>query len=180
MKARRVPLRLKWHDYTDSAVYFITICTHQRLCLFGNVTDGHMQLNNAGQIVERCWQAVPEHFPYVEAGASVVMPNHIHGVLVLNKDVRRGLACQTPTEFQSSDTLPRRFGKPQAKSLGTVIGSFKSAASRSIRSISPTPVTVWQRNYYEHIVRTEADWDKINDYIEKNPQMWKSDTLFSD
>jgi REP element-mobilizing transposase RayT len=131
-----------------------------------------MELNGLGEIVGECWNKIPEHFPNVELDIFVTMPNHLHGIIVLTGDqtlyTRRGTACRAPT-IES-------FGKPVAKSLPTVMRSFKSGASKQINKARKTPgCPLWQRNYYEHVVRNEEDLNEIREYIITNPLKWAVD-----
>jgi REP element-mobilizing transposase RayT len=167
----RHSIRLKEYDYAQPGGYFITIVTYHRDSLFGEIWNKVMQLNGFGKIADECWRAIPEHFPNVELGAYVVMRNHVHGIIVINDgadasaSARRGTIYRAPTE---------QFGKPVAGSIPTVIRTFKSAVSRRIgREHNVTGI--WQRNYYEHVIRDDKDWDRIHRYIESNPSMWAED-----
>ena len=168
-KHHRRSIRIKGFDYTDPGAYFITIVTYQRDRIFGNIVDSKMQLNALGVIADECWRAIPEHFPNVELGAHVVMPNHVHGIIVIRADgnasARRGTIYRAPT---------KQFGKPVVGSIPTIIRSFKSAVTRRAgRELNATGI--WQRNYYEHIIRNHEDWDRIHWYIESNPSRWADD-----
>ncbi|HXF48618.1 MAG TPA: transposase [Verrucomicrobiae bacterium] len=164
---RRRSIRLPAYDYSQAGAYFVTICTLNRECLFGKVMDGKVQLNPFGCVVEEEWLKTAELRPCIELGTSVVMPNHFHGIIVIN-DECRGTARRAPTVS--------RFGKPVAGALSTVIRSFKSAVTKRINDLRRTPGNVvWQRNYYEHIIRNEDDWKKIHDYIVYNPEKWMVD-----
>ena len=164
---QRRSLRLKDYDYAQAGVYFVTICTKDRVCLFGDLVDGEMQLNAAGRVAERYWLDIPVHFPHTELDAFVVMPNHVHGILVIG-DAGRGTACRAPTV--------ERFGQPVAGSIPTVVRSFKSAVTKQINLLQGAAgTTVWQRNYYEHIIRDEAALDGIREYIDNNPLQWALD-----
>ena len=170
-KHHRHSIRLKEYDYTQPGGYFVTIMAHQRVCLFGGIANEKMQLNESGSIVEECWHAIPDHFTNVELGAYVVMPNHIHGIIVINDradadaSARRGTIDRAPTE---------QFGKPVIGSIPTIIRTFKAAVTRRVgRELTATGI--WQKNYYEHVIRDLEDWDRIHRYIESNPSMWAED-----
>ena len=166
----RRSLRLPKYDYASVGKYFITICAYQRQCLFGEILGGEMQSSEFGEVVQRCWQAIPIHFPNVQLDEFVVMPNHIHGVIFITDSDRRGMALPCPYD--------RKFGKPIAGSLPTIIGSFKSAVTKHINQIRNMPETpVWQRNYYEHIIRNETALQHVQHYIQSNPLAWKQDQL---
>ena len=170
-KHHRRSIRLKEHDYSQPGGYFVTIVTYRRDILFGEIVNGEMKLNDYGRIADECWRLIPGHFPNVELGVHVVMPNHMHGIIVINEgadadaSARRGTIYRAPTE---------QFGKPVARSIPTIIRSFKSAVTRRIgRELNATGI--WQRNYYEHIIRDDREMDRIHRYIESNPSMWADD-----
>ena len=170
-KHHRHSIRLKEYDYTQPGGYFVTIVSYQRECLFGGIANEKMQLNESGHIVYECWHAIPDHFTNVELGAYVVMPNHIHGIIVINDrtdasaSARRGTIYRAPTE---------QFGKPVNGSIPTIIRTSKAAVTRRIgRELNATGI--WQKNYYVHVIRDHEDWDRIHRYIESNPSMWAED-----
>ncbi len=176
---RRSP-RLQGYDYTQSGAYFVTICTHNRTHLFGQISDaGEMQLSAAGEIVQQCWVAIPEHFLSIELDAFVVMPNHIHGILVLQTNVddgRGGVVGNDSTVSQQSGAL---FGRPLPGALSTVIRSYKSIVTRTIRAMTNSEIIVWQGRYHDHIIRNEADLNTIRQYVVTNPVRWQEDTFYS-
>ncbi len=162
----RHSMRLQGFDYTQEGAYFVTACLQDRACLFGDISDGKMILNDAGLMAEKCWNEIPAHFPHIELDEFVVMPNHIHGIIVLHDG--RGTACRAPTA--------ERFGKPVAGSLSTVIRSFKSAVTKCFNeSRNVSGHRIWQRNYYEHIIRDDASLNLIRQYIIENPSRWAED-----
>jgi len=166
MKNRR-SIRLKEYDYSKSGAYFVTICTQNRECIFGEIADGQMILNDAGQIVQIVWDEIPKHIDHVELDQFAIMPNHIHGIIVLH-DGCRGTACCAPTY--------QRFGTLIAGSLPTIIRSFKSAITKRINeSHKTTGQKMWQRNYYEHVIRNEDELNEIRQYIIDNPVKWDTD-----
>jgi REP element-mobilizing transposase RayT len=180
-KHHRRSIRLPKYDYSSSGAYFITICTHQRECLFGEIVDGEMQLNPLGQLVHVCWQRLPFHFPNLQLDAFVVMPNHVHGILVL-ADSRKGEAsgrgrvaqyenhCPDASPLQPRGTIPG--------SVGSIVQNFKSVSAQRInRHCQPNTIKIWQRNYYEHIVRNEESLQYIRQYIQNNPLSWQDDQL---
>ena len=175
----RRSIRLKGYDYTQPGAYFVTICTHERTCLFGEVVDGVMVLNAYGRIAQACWESIPDHFPHVQLDAVVIMPNHMHGIIwIVDDDGNttcgggRGTARRAPT----TTTTTERFGAPVPGSLPTIIRSFKSAVTKHINAHRGTPgAPVWQRNYYEHIIRNEQALNAIRRYIAENPLRWHLD-----
>ena len=161
-KHHRCSIRLKGFDYTREAAYFVTISTQNQACLFGEIVNEQMRLNDAGRVAQMVWKAIPDHFSQVEIDASVVMPNHIHGIIIIV-----GATHASP---------PRQSGPPKG-SLGAIVGSYKSAVSRRINQLHRTPgATVWQRNYYEHIIRNNTGLNRIRKYIADNPARWDEDT----
>ncbi|MEM1293458.1 MAG: transposase [Cyanobacteria bacterium P01_H01_bin.162] len=176
-KHRRRSLRLPHYDYASPGAYFITICTYQRQCLFGEIRDGVMKLNKFGEVARDCWQAIPDHFAHVQLDAFVVMPNHIHGIIVITDNTRRGTAmpCPYPTPQK------RQFGESIPGSLPTIIGAYKSAVTKRINAARKVRgISIWQRNYYEHIIRNDIALDRIRRYVQNNPASWQADQLHPD
>jgi REP element-mobilizing transposase RayT len=167
----RHSIRLPGYDYTGAGAYFVTVCTDARECLFGQIIDGEMCLDAYGEIALECWQAIPAHCPYIGLDAFVVMPNHIHGILIL-KDT----AIQ-PVHPPAQE----RFAKPVAGSLPSIMRLYKAAVTRRINSLHGTLArAVWQRNYYEHIIRDLDALEQIRAYIATNPLRWEEDQLHPD
>ena len=170
----RHSIRLNEYDYSQAGAYFVTICAHNRECVFGNVVKGEMRLNKYGRVVEAEWIETASIRNNVELDVFVVMPNHFHGVLVIvgggRDTVGRDTARRAPT------AINERFGKPTSGSLPTIVRSFKSAVTKRINELRGTPETpVWQRNYYEHVIRDEGDLNEIREYIMSNPLKWELD-----
>ena len=168
-------MRLAHYDYTQSGMYFVTVCTCRRSCLFGNIADDVMQANTFGRCVENAWMDLPLHFSRVELDAFVVMPNHVHGIVVLT-----GESVPPDVGAQHAAPLPkpahRISGRTLPGSLGTIVHSFKAAATHSINTCRHTPgAMVWQRNYYEHVIRNERELASIREYIRNNPLQWALD-----
>ena len=141
---RRRGMRLPAFDYSSPGAYFVTICAHEQRCVFGEIVNGGMKSSRIGAVVTACWNEIPAHFPYVELDAFALMPNHLHGLL----------------------RFVQAVGVGHARPLQTVIGSFKNAVSRRV---SPG---IWQRNYWERVVRTEKEASSIREYIEGNALRW--------
>ena len=170
----RRSIRLKEYDYTQSGAYFVTVCTSQRECFFGEIVGGEIHLNRRGEIVTECWHAISDHFPQVELDAFVVMPNHVHGIILINAGVGAGVGAQ------HAAPLRKKFYVPSG-SLGAIVRSFKSAVTKRINKMHGSPgMPIWQRNYYEHVIRNDKGWDTIRRYIESNPQNWADDDENSD
>ena len=145
-KHERRSLRLPGYDYAQSGAYFATACSHNRACLFGDVVDETMHLNAFGRIVRDVWNAIPAHFSNVRMDAFVVMPNHVHGIIVIVDDTVVGATHASPLRVATGpDDMPRRPNGPKPGPLGAIVGSFKSAATRRINAHCETPgAKVWQ------------------------------------
>ena len=170
----RRSIRLKGYDYTRAGAYFITICVKDKYCLFGKIMNGKMKLNELGQVTETCWIEIPNHFPNTNLDEFVIMPNHVHGIIVLRDTVGERHAVHLRYGDQSKKI--EQFGKPVPSSIPTIIRSFKSAVTRHINILRQSPGTpVWQRDYYEHIIRNETALNQIRQYIIHNPFRWKTD-----
>lgn len=168
----RRSIRLRGYDYTRAGMYFVTICVQNRGCLLGEVVDGVMQVKRPGEVVAACWQALPRHFSAVELDAFVIMPNHIHGIITIVGAKHLGTAA---------NASPQPPHGTSSGSLAAVIQNFKSVSARKINLARATPGSpVWQRNYYEHIVRNQADLHRIREYVANNPLKWDLDQLHPD
>lgn len=171
----RRSVRLEGYDYRNGGMYFVTICTKNREPTFGEIRNNIVGLSDMGCVIHQCWNAIPVHFPYVELDSFIVMPNHIHGILYMcdiaerGPHARRDMACHVPT------TIERQFSKPIAGSLATIIGAFKSACTKQINQLHQINGSIWQSNYYEHIIRNENDLFRIRRYIMNNPSQWHRD-----
>ena len=160
----RRSIRLRDYDYGQNGAYFVTICVAQRLCLLGDIMDGVMRCSTVGEVVESAWNDLPNHTPGLILDTWVVMPNHLHGIVILPGD---------PLLEPLSQTISRGI-KPG--SLGAVVGSFKSAVSRQVSAGNLSHVRpLWQRNYFERIIRNDRELDATRRYIEANPARWAED-----
>ena len=169
----RRSIRLAGYDYTRAGAYYITIVTWQREEIFGEVVNGEMQLSSMGRIAEENWRLIPKHFSHAELEAFVVMPNHIHGIIILDDDIRTGT---TPAPIRTgtinrAPTPTEQFQKPVAGSIPTIMRTYKASVSRRIQK-EHHETNIWQRNYYEHIIRDQADYERIGGYILSNPVNW--------
>jgi len=171
-KRKRRSIRLQGYDYSQAGAYYITMCTRNRECLFGNVIDGQIQLNEVGRIVQTVWNGLPQFYEGVELDAFVVMPNHVHGVIVIHAGV--GAIHESPLlskPFASARIVDRR-----RMLLSKIIGRFKMVTAKQINALRETSgLTVWQRNYYEHVVRDEVSLNRIRQYLADNPAQWEFD-----
>ena len=192
-KHHRRSIRLKGYDYSQAGAYFITICTQNRACLFGDVADGEMRLNPAGRMVETVWNELACFYPGVDIDGFVVMPNHIHGIVLVGAAPRgRPDSGQPPDPGQPrgvAPTLPSQGVAPPSSlegvaatlSLPDVVHRFKTLTTKRYADgvkhfgWTPFPGRVWQRNYYEHIIRNEESLNRIRQYILDNPAQWAID-----
>lgn len=184
-KHHRRSIRLKDYDYSQSGLYFITICTQNHRCLFGEIADGAMILNDAGQMIHDHWAILPNRFNSIELHEFIVMPNHFHGIVELvvvgaplvGALVERhqigqpqGIAPPTPPEINPT--------------IGDVVGAFKSLTTNEYiagvkqKSWPTFSKKLWQRNYYEHIIRSEQSYLEIAEYIQNNPLKWLEDKYY--
>jgi REP element-mobilizing transposase RayT len=165
----RRSIRLKGFDYTKPGAYFVTICTHRRDLLFGDVASGQMKLSAFGQIAHDEWWLGEKKRPDIQLDVWTVMPNHVHGIVSIVPGPK-GTARRAPTE------LPRRFGRAISGALATLVGAYKSAVARRINQARQTPAQpVWQKGFYEHVVRNETELNRIREYISCNPERWPFD-----
>lgn len=167
----RQSIRLSAYDYSLAGAYFVTICTREKAGLLGEVVAGEVRLSAAGRIVERCWRSVARHFAGVALDAYVIMPNHIHGVVWICEDGYKGRDGASAVKVAPA----RRVGTTPG-SLAAIVQNFKSTSTRRVNASRRTPgATIWQRNYYEHIIRGEESLAAIRRYIAENPLRWAED-----
>ncbi len=177
----RIPsARASWHGY-NSGIYFVTICTKNREHYFGEIINGEMQLSIIGLIAKKCWQEIPQHFPHVEIPIWVVMPNHIHGIIMIEQplETQNYVDMHNPIETQNFASLQQqtnanRFG-PQSKNLASVIRGFKIGVTKFARQ-NDIPF-VWQPRFYDRIIRNNDELNRIVLYIEQNIAKWDEDDL---
>jgi len=180
---RRRTIRLQGWDYSQEGVYFITVCSQNREYLFGEISHDSMQLNAPGTMVVEAWDSLPDRFPFMQLDARIIMPNHFHAIVV----IPRGESCIHPsyTRPEQGEHKVRPYGeRPQGTSegsIGRIVQGFKSITTqkfiKGVRECGWQPFSgkLWQRNYYEHIVRDEEEWQGISDYIAANPINWAMD-----
>ncbi len=164
---QRRSIRLTDYDYSNAGVYFVTVCTHDHECLFGDVSaDGTMVLSAAGDVVANEWAAAVAAYAGAECDAYVVMPNHFHGIVIFNDTV--GAIRESP--------LHPPMQQRRTMGLSRLVGRFKTRSAKRINPLRGTPgASVWQRNCYERIIRNDAERDRIRDYIQNNPARWADD-----
>jgi putative transposase len=186
----RRSIRLRGYDYSRAGAYFVTICTKNRECLFGDVADGEMRMNDDGRMVQSAWEALPERYPGVGIDAWIVMPNHVHGIIILTPVVGAGprarpKPCARPTPRAVTGQPQGVGGQPQGVaptySLPDVVHRLKSLTTTHYRQgvlkmgWRPFAGTVWQRNYYERVIRDADEMNRIREYIATNPAHWAED-----
>ena len=168
--------RLQGYDYSSPGYYFVTIVSNNRLPIFGEILQDQIQLSHIGKIVEDCWLEIPKHFQSVTLDEYVVMPNHFHSIVNIVEYQNVGARHASP--YSTNDQNTKSKGTP-SQSLGAIIGSFKSAATKRIhKSGLIKDQSIWQRNYYEHVIRDDEDYQRIVDYIVFNPMKWEEDQEF--
>ena len=153
----RRTIRLQEYDYSSDGLYFITICTHQHKTILGKNIDGQMTLSRSGEIIEKVWNELNIKFPNIICHEYTIMPNHLHGIIQIKNDIVGG---QTPPLQQTT--------------LGNIIAFFKYKTTKQVNSDTP----LWQRNYYEHIIRNQQAYEEIAAYIIENPINWRNDKLY--
>ncbi len=165
---QRRSIRLQEYDYSEEGAYFISVCTYNRQCLFGEIERDEVTLNEFGKIAREEWVKTATLRPYVELSSMVIMPNHVHGIIVIHsRDTARRVR------------IGERFGHPTQDSIPTIIRSYKAAVTKRINVIRGAQYgTVWQSRFYEHVIRDESELVKIGEYIETNPERWADDEEF--
>ncbi len=159
-KHDRKTIRLKGYDYAQNGAYFVTICIKNKECISGEILDGKIVLNDVGEMIQSVWNGLPEHYPHVELDQFVVMPNHMHGIVVISND-----------NYKGGETPPLR-----KRTLGQIIAYFKYQTTKQINQRRNTPgIPVWQRNYFDRIIRNETELNHIRRYILNNPLKWHLD-----
>lgn len=158
IKSTRHP---EW-DYNDDGMYYVIICTDNKICYFGNIINEEMKLNNIGEIVNKFWLEIPEHFKNVELDEYIIMPNHIHGIIIINNLDKREDYKPSPTD--------------KLYSLSEIIRGFKTFSSKRINEIIKTHNKFkWQRSFHDHIIRNDKSLHNTREYIINNPITWEKD-----
>lgn len=169
-KHHRRSIRLKRYDYSQEGLYFITICTKKGAHLFGRIENGVMSLNAMGQIAEKCWLAIPDHFPQAVLHAYVIMPNHIHGIIEI--------AAFVGAKNSSPPKSSQQRANGTSQTVGSIVRGFKIGVTKWAR-INTRIREVWHRNYYENVIRSGKTYYLISNYILNNPANWKKDKFHS-
>ncbi len=162
-------IRLPDWDYSSNGAYYITICTKNRECLLGNIVDEKMILNDLGEIVKQCWYDLPNHYANCKLDEFVIMPDHIHGIVIIDND-----AVSIHVEAIHELPLQKSSRKSRRKmTIPLIIGRFKMQTTKLFHEIKNTSEKLWQRDYFEHIIRNEIELNQKRKYIINNPLKWK-------
>jgi len=173
---RRRSIRLKGHDYSQPGLYFPTICVQNRLCLFGKIINKKMILNDAGKMIQKEWLKIPERFPNIKLHAFIIMPNHFHAIIEITEQ-----AFHSKKTTLINSELTQIENRPIV--LGDIVGAFQSiTAVEYIRGVKEFNwerfiKKLWQRDYFERIIRNEKMYNNISNYIITNPENWEKDNL---
>ncbi len=171
----RRSIRLREYDYSQCGIYFVTICSYDNECPFGEIKNWEMLQNEFGTIVQECWNDISVHFEYVELDEFIVMPNHVHGIIVIHEPVGRG-EVSSPSPSKPPNPAVKTNRSSHKATLGKIVAYFKYQSTKKINSIRETSGnSLWQRNYYEHIIRNEKSFHAIGEYIRNNPLKWAED-----
>jgi putative transposase len=188
-KHHRRSIRLKGYDYSSEGAYYVTIVTQGRECLFGEIIDEEMYINEYGEIVQKWWNEIPIHFSNLELGAFVIMPNHVHGIIFITTD-RRGEAQSVSPRNDPNNNIQDAYddetnnlggdaSQPPLRkpTFGQIVAYFKYQSTKEMNRIETDKANTkfWQRNYYEHIIRNEKALQSKTDYIQANPLLWGED-----
>jgi putative transposase len=147
----RKSVRLPGFDYSQGGAYFVTICSQNRRCMFGEIADFCMEANAIGMLVTACWNSLSDDYPFVSLDTWVLMPNHLHGIIWLSND------------------------NPSGKTLARIVAAFKAMSTSRVRQALHTNLKLWQRGFFEHIIRDDNDLFRIREYIAVNPIQWALD-----
>ncbi len=170
----RHTIRLAGYDYSRAGAYFLTLCAHHHKNIFGTIVDDGIELNACGRIVYDEWLKSAKIRREIELDEFIIMPDHLHGIVIIHDIDRRGDRPVAPT---NPDVVENPMG-PKPKSIASFVAGFKSATTKRINEIRHTPGTsAWQRNYYEHIIRNEIELHRIREYIKYNPVNWLRESL---
>ena len=166
LQYRRKSIRLPGYDYTQTGYYFVTICVQGGDYLLCKIKNGIVYPNNYGEIVNDCWIWLTEHYPYINLDCWILMPNHLHGILHIKPHI-------LPNDCRGGSRTAPTSGIIKIKTLGRLIGAFKTVSTKKINQIRNTPGSkIWQRGFYEHIIRNEREYYAFHQYIIDNPIRW--------
>lgn len=166
-KYRIASARLKGWDYGSNAAYFVTICTHGRVYYFGRVVEGKMRLSGIGELAQQFWGAIPDHFSFVRLGEFVIMPDHMHGIIIIDGGDVTGTPVETPDSGVSTAAASRKW-KPGT--LGVMVNQYKRMVTIHARKINAD--FAWQSRFHDHVIRNDGAFQRISNYIINNPVKW--------
>lgn len=176
---RTTSIRAEWWDYRNSAIYFITVCTKDKEIFFGKISESTMILSEIGKIVNNCWLSIPERYRFVQLDEFIVMPNHLHGIIVINADqlypTESRSLCEDYHQKVSSNILMSALS-PKVGSLSYVVRTFKAAVTK--QATGHCDYFRWQPRFYERIIRDAKELERVRIYIRNNPRNWKEDKMF--
>ncbi len=171
----RRSIRMRRHNYSQTGRYFVTLCTQNRKHLFGKIMENKMVLNNVGRIAFETWKWLQTQYDHVELDEWAIMPNHLHGIIVIINNNTNGSQTTHINPREGSQSVSAGKRKP----IGRIIGAFKTVTTKRTNQIQGrTGIKLWQRNYYEHIIRNNHDLSRIRNYIINNPRKWNVDRQF--
>ncbi len=166
----RRSIRLRGADYSDSGAYFITMCAAKQKSIFGKIENGRTVLNPLSEIIRACWIGIPQHFAHASIKEFIVMPNHLQGIVTLS------VGARYIVPFDREARTPERFQKPVKGSIPTIVRTFKAAVARQARKeLGIDGRSIWQRNYFERVLREGQDYADVSRYIVENPMRWEWD-----
>lgn len=169
---------MRHYDYAQDGAYFLTLCVQGRECLFGEIGGDEVRLNEFGAIALRVWEELPRRFACVELDAFVIMPNHMHGIVILREPVGAGFPRPELAGASRSEALGMQDKPRRRPAIGNIVAYYKYQSTKMMNETRGTPGTrIWQRNYYEHVVRSDEPLCKLRDYIASNPLRWRADQL---
>ena len=191
-KFRISSARLQAWDYSWNGAYFITICTKNRISCFGDIVDGKMKLSNHGVLADVFWSEIKNHAKNITLGEFVVMPNHVHGILILNNDdhggfgcdggrdkaCRRDKACLVSTTNTEKSIGQQRFQNQGKNTISSIVGAYKSAVTKHAHRLGYE--FAWQSRFHDHIIRNEKSFNQITEYVINNPGNWEKDKFHPD
>ena len=170
----RKTTRLPHYDYRIPGYYLVTLVTKNRIQFFGRIREGRMYLSKAGIVATKNWESIPDHFPHSALDTFIVMPNHIHGIIIIKDQQEQPPKAVRTLHATSQRENPMGRISPKAGSLSTIIRAYKSAVTRQLRQDGITDFG-WVQRFYEHIIRDENELDNLREYILYNPLKWSLD-----
>jgi putative transposase len=177
-KFRVLSARWQQWDYTWDAAYFVTICTKERECLFGEIVNGIMNLSGVGNIANQLWYEIKNHAKNVELGEFIVMPNHVHGIIILDGNDKTNVVVETGHALSLREQTPgqQRFQNPGKNSLSSIVGGYKSAVTKQAHQLKFN--FAWQSRFHDHVIRDDKSFKNISAYIANNVRNWTEDKLY--